>query len=308
MSETLTALAGFAVIKSVGWLSLKAVDLCAQTATDGGVQYQLNQIRKRAAAWLRGTTVQYGVYGDRPQATATNHDLLRALRAAWVRVAQQKVGAIREFQRAVQPTAEFRDTPGLASSLADILAEELRHLEMQSTDRRIPFETASPVEERLLLVVQAVPEQVQGRPGEAEADTLTEAFAEGIVALLQIDRGELRSRIKDILAQKLDIPSQGRALTPGEAILDQFVENLKSGQFPEAAGAFQFLVSGLIRQDVAAMENRLVGDMAEIRDLVGDLRSVLADGTDPATMTAQRHRLHHPERSRGGLLRKLEHC
>lgn len=284
MIDPYSALSGLFAIKGVAWVGLKAADVLAQTATDGNIKNQLAMYRKSASTWLRGTGVRYGVFGDTPQAAPTNHDLLRALRAAWIRVAQQKLSRIRELQRAFEGTAEFRDWPNLAL-MTDSFAEELRRLEMEAENRNASFFVASPVENMLLTVVDAVPEQIQGLSGEADDDILTPAFVDGILSL-PVDWGTLQSRVREILSEELISSTQGRSLRPGEAILDRFVENLKSGQFPQAAQAFQFLVGGLIRQDVAAAAGEVRGDLAELQETISALRDDLAAGAAPAVLDA----------------------
>ncbi|MBW3243727.1 ATP-binding protein [Epibacterium sp. DP7N7-1] len=271
--------------RSGGWLATKTADMAVQTITDGNIKSQLADARKSVAARLRGRAASEGWFGDRPKATATNHDLLRALRAAWVTIAQQKLRPIRELQESFLLSAEFRDWPEL-SLLVDTLGDELEQLSVVATHRTKQFVESSPVEERLLEIVSAAPEQTRGEIDATFSQDLTEAFVTGIMALpveWEGPLGGVRNHVTDILRAPLTIPRDGRKVEPGAAILDQFIENLKSGLFPEASKAFEILVGGLIRGDVEDLRELVDDRTSEIAQDLQNLRSVLSSGmSEPA--------------------------
>lgn len=255
------------LIGGVSWAFDNAIGVAVKTISDELVDNRLADTRRKMAAVLRGQAASRGWFADRPQATSTNHDLLRALRAAWVRVAQQKLDAIRQLQQYLVNMEGVQGLPDLP--IAQILGTELQRLEANAADRTTVFRIASPVENALIQIVEAAPEQVQGDVSRAFVDDLTEAFVSGVMGLWtgwELLSPQAATMFESLLREPIVISDGVQPLEPGEAILNRFVENLKSGVYREASTAYQILIGGLIRDDIGKVRTEFA-ELAALFDI-----------------------------------------
>lgn len=252
------ALGAFSLWGALSWMCENAAGVATQTVSDGAVKNHLADRRRKLAASFRGHAASKGWFADSPRATSTNHDLLRALRAAWVRVAQQKLAAIRELHEHLRYAETVSGLPVV--NIAELLGKELQRLETNAADRSLVFETVSPVETRLTEIVEAAPEQVQGEIGQDFVQDLTEAFVSGVLEIWigwDNSQSDIKKRVEHVLREPISLPNAANSLAPGEAILNRFVENLKSGLYPEASEAYHILLNGLIRKDISKVRDDL---------------------------------------------------
>lgn len=274
-----TMLGAISLYGGVAWAASKIIGTLVQTATDGTVRNRLDEGRATIAARLRGLATEHGLFGDMPTSSATNQDLQRALRAAWVRVAQQKLAEIRAMETALRRSPEFH-ADGDIALLAACLGEVLGELEVAATRRTDHLVAASPVEDRLLALVEAASEGSSAARDGSFIVELDEAFVDGVIAL-PIDWGPFRTRVEKILRQPSGPSGSSAAQSPGEAILERFVENLKSGLYPAASRAYEILVGGLIRSDIEALGEDLESRSANLAGAISELRQTIDDAFPP---------------------------
>ena len=172
-------------------------------------------------------------------ATATNHDLLRAVRLAWIEAALAVV-------RAAVPDAEW-DT--VVAQVVQLAKSELTKARSLAFDRDVD-PTFSPIDAHLNLIMNGVAEPVVSSATDSGAQEITRDFASTLCKIIGWPLAELPPAFARIaalgLAKKGDTPRDFGGLAFAE-----FAEILKSPtKYPEAREAFH-IATGKLARDLA---------------------------------------------------------
>jgi tetratricopeptide (TPR) repeat protein len=221
-----------------------------------------DHLRRRAAA-------QFGDLNPFKTISA-NHDLVRALRIAWVEAACDVLDAARPQEAADGEVARFEA----------LARRELMTLRDAAFDRREhPGESA--IDAHLDHVLQGVPEFVAPGIDRHSARPITGSFARTLAALTRWDAREVPSVFGQIAEAGLPIHGGGPPRAFGDLVFAAFAELIKDPRkYPQAREAFHIAMDKLARDLAEATLAAVRGLDAKLDDALAhlDALAVLRDG------------------------------
>lgn len=162
----------------------------------------------------------------------TNHDLVRAVRLAWIAATRRVLKAAREQARTdpAFPDAERK----AAMAFADSARARLVPPRDLMRRRDVPV-GPSPIDAKLGLVLEGTPEFVDAQAGSGPDETAIDAaFTEVLTELVGIQPDEIRPLALLVSGGSAN-PAQGFA----SLVFAEFAELIKDGRYPQATEAFR---------------------------------------------------------------------
>jgi hypothetical protein len=200
---------------------------------------------------------------------SANHDLVRALRIAWVQAACEVLDAAKHRASKSSDVASF-----------ELLArQELVAVRDAAFDRRShPSEMA--IDAHLHAVLQGVPELVVAEPAGLDR-AITKSFTETLAAVTRWDAREVPGIFGQIAEAGLPIQGGGPPRSFGDLVFAAFAELIKDPyKYPQAREAFHIAMDKLARDLAEATLGAVRGLDAKVDDAIGriDALTVLQDG------------------------------
>lgn len=193
---------------------------------------------------------------------AGNHDLMRAVRLAWVRAALDVLEAGRESVEGM-PAAARNEHDSLKNLLCfeARARKKLKKIRFDALDRRTDPGN-SPIDRHVELIMQGTSEYVA--PGEHHTldQTLTGEFNATLAALTDWPANEIPAIFGRIASDGLPVIGGGATRNFGELVFAAFAELLKNTKiYPEAAAAFNIAMHDAARKlSETILEKIKVGD------------------------------------------------
>lgn len=207
---------------------------------------------------------------------ATNDDLMRALRLAWIEAAL-------EVDAAAQSATEF---PELHAGAADTerfsehLRSQLRDLRHQACNRNeLPGCTA--IDVLLEQVLLCVPEAARDALVQSHSDVLTDSFVPTLASITGWPQYEVPGLYSRLAVAGLPLKGGSASVrTFGELVFSAFAEIIKSpSRYPEAGKAFEFALAGISHELALATLQGINGLDSRIDSLLLEIRSLpIRDG------------------------------
>jgi tetratricopeptide (TPR) repeat protein len=203
---------------------------------------------------------------------SANHDLVRALRIAWVEAASEILDAAKHGASGSEDIARFEA----------VARHELVALRDAAFDRRAhPGETA--IDAHLHTVLQGVPEFVIAEPDGKPERTLTRSFTQTLAFVTRWDAREVPTIFGQIAAAGLPVHGTGEPRTFGDLVFAAFAELIKDPQkYPQAREAFHIAMDKLARDLAEATLTATRGLDRKLDDALArlDALAVLREGAE----------------------------
>jgi hypothetical protein len=200
---------------------------------------------------------------------SANHDLVRALRIAWVEAASEILDAAKHGASESEDIARFEA----------VARHELVALRDAAFDRRAhPGETA--IDAHLHTVLQGVPEFVIAEPAGLD-HAITKSFTQTLAAVTRWDAREVPAIFGQIAEAGLPIQGGGPPRSFGDLVFAAFAELIKDPyKYPQAREAFHIAMDKLARDLAEATLGAVRGLDTKVDDAIGriDALTVLRDG------------------------------
>lgn len=204
-----------------------------------------------------------------------NHDLVRALRWAWVEAAIEVDKAV----RAAVQHAEWRDQGNGVSQFSKGVLQPVLNQIRDRAFARDADQGFQPMDEHLEAVLQSLPDHLRGLNASAAKDHLTQTFLPMLCKLTGWDATEIPNLYRRFATEGLPLlgPETLRLRPFGDLVFDAFGGLLKDpDKYPQARAAFavamESISQGLIRECLAQLE----GVDVKLDDVIAQLGRIEA--------------------------------
>lgn len=211
----------------------------------------------------------------RPPAPSTNHDLQRALCLAFHRCGLDWLSTVEARGR----HSHGDETPESIAAYTSSARKALYRLDDLAFERTQAFDGLL-AKTMMPQVIAAVPEASEELDDLiALTNTLTHVFADWLAE--QEGVGKAPELAHNLLFSRAGNTAHEQSAAPvafGRRVMQEFIEILKSGDYPEATKALEFSILGDLRRDLAQLASNVAGQHGEIDrafDLVAHQLSAL---------------------------------
>ena len=241
-------------LAAASWALNKARGVAEDTIIDQKLQEKFDQGAGRIKALIKEKLGK-----DKPS-PATNHDLQRALAVA---VCKATDITVRVPLREKIQTPEFREEERRElTRFLDNLTEYLNSIRVAALKRSTEFDNGFENELVADIVIAAADNDLNDGKSEELTKRITYSFKN---KLIEREGGGLPEAVNVELDQKI-----GGGSLFGTVVLDEYLELLKSDEYPEAAKAFEYMQFSTIRQEINTLRDELGDVFAKILDALED--------------------------------------
>ncbi len=247
----------------------------------GGLAGTLGSALPELEHWRRRVRERLGDFNPY-NVIAGNHDLMRAVRLAWVRAAFDVLEAGKKSAEALPAAAHGEFNQSAIVRFEALARKNLEKIRFDALDRRTDPGN-SPIDRHLQRIMQGASEYVA--PGEHHTldQTLTQEFNATLAALTEWPVHEIPAIFGRIARDGLPTLDGGAKRNFGELVFAAFAELLKNPKiYPEAAAAFNIAMQDAARKLSQAILEQIKGIDGTLDNLVdkADALQVFLSGVD----------------------------